>query len=215
MQGANGNPDTNLELMNLQNKFNNAFCGTQNEQILKSTASRNFCSASDTSNSWDSAFRRFAISFSTLKCSVKQEIEPWRLRVLLVFFFQRVFSMPFQDWPTVFRLAPHPHRTGAHRCARGGSRCGARCSFHKIPVLGAVPGALFSKARCLVRCSVLNNLKPVLGAVLGATKVQSRNTADQEIWFWLLNFSDCGFHISPNASTFSFFEKWRIMFVFK
>ena len=124
------------------------------------------------------------------------------------------------------RTAPAPHR-----CAPGGARCGARCSFHKIPVLGAhfikfrcsvlisknsgarcsfhkfpvlgtvlgvavfkkkcptaifltdkffkpvlraVPGALFSKARCPVRCSVLSNLKP--GARCGAWCYQSRKS---------------------------------------
>ena len=55
------------------------------------------------------------------------------------------------------------------------SRCQVRCPMliSKIPVLGAVLVAMFSKPRCPVRCSEQNNLK--LGAGLCATEVESRN----------------------------------------
>ena len=78
---------------------------------------------------------------------------------------------------TVFRLAPHPHRIGAHRCAPGGARCGARCSIFK----NSVPGA-------------------VLGALLGATKVESRNIGGK---LMLHRFGGVGFPVRLFLKTFS------------
>ena len=54
------------------------------------------------------------------------------------------------------------------------------------PVLGAVPGALFSKARCPVRCSVLSNLKP--GARYGAWCYQSRKSKHWKTYILFIHF---------------------------